>query len=125
MTTIKNYDSGSEDQPTVHTPGPWKVSRRFDIYQDNQETGFRGTYIGTTRGNGPLPDTIEKADEQNACLIAAAPDLLAACRVVLAAIEQANLGGEVLWINRGSPVHESASERLADVIEQATGERNN
>jgi hypothetical protein len=28
----------------------------------------------------------------------------------------------VLWINRGSGVHESASERLMDVIEKATGE---
>ena len=105
-----------------HTPGPWKVSRRFDIYQDRQDGNGSGRYIGTTRGNGPLPWSIESVDEANAVLMAAAPDLLAACRVVLAAIEQANLGGEVLWINRGSAVHESASERLADVIEQATGE---
>jgi len=54
-------------------------------------------------------------------LASAAPELLQACRLVLVAIEQADLGGEVLWINRGSPVHESASERLADVIELATG----
>jgi hypothetical protein len=52
----------------------------------------------------------------------AAPALLEACQLVLEAIQRANLGGEVLWIKPGSPIHESASERLADVIELATGE---
>ena len=41
-----------------HTPGPWKVSRRFDIYQDTQSPGIGGTFIGSTRGNGPLPESV-------------------------------------------------------------------
>lgn len=57
-----------------HTPGPWKVSRRFDVYQD---IGYAagGTYIGTTRGNKPLPASVQRVDEANAKLIAAAPDM--------------------------------------------------
>jgi hypothetical protein len=42
--------------------------------------------------------------------------LAQSCKDVLSAIEQADLGGEVLWINRGSAVHETASERLQSVI---------
>ena len=110
------------DHAVVHTPGPWKVSRRFDIYEDTQTPGVGGTFVGSTRGNWPLPEHINKRCEADARLIAAAPDLLEACRLVLDAIEQANLCGEVLWIKRGSPIHESATDRLQAVIEQATGE---
>lgn len=58
-----------------HTPGPWKVSRRFDIYQDNR--GYCGYYVGSTRGNSDdLPENVKEQDEANARLIAAAPELL-------------------------------------------------
>ena len=107
------------DQQLVHTPGPWKVLRRFEIYQD-LGPNVGGTYIGTTAGNRVLPESVARVDEENARLMAAAPELLDACRDVLDAIEQSDLGGEVLWIKRGSPIHESASDRLQDVIERAT-----
>jgi len=110
MTTTKNYGSGSEAQPTVHTPRPWEAVRSLTCGH------LRAAHNYQTEAK------LEWTDD-DLRLINALPELLEACRVVLAAIEQANLGGEVLWINRGSPVHESASERLADVIEQATGER--
>lgn len=64
-----------------HTPGPWKVSRRFDIYQD-LGIAVGGTYIGTTRGNTAMPDSIAAVDEANARLIATAPELLEACKAV-------------------------------------------
>jgi len=66
----------TKEQSAKITPGPWKVSRRFDIYQDTQDHGGGGRYIGTTRGNEPLPWSIESVDEANATLMAAAPDLL-------------------------------------------------
>ena len=62
------------------TPGPWKVSGRFDIYEDTQEPGVGGTYIGTTRGNGPLPESINVQCEANARLMADAPRLLEVLR---------------------------------------------
>lgn len=69
-----------------HTEGPWKVSRRFDIYSDRGPL-VGGTYIGTTRGNAELPKSVELTDEANARLIAAAPDLLAACKAFQHAME--------------------------------------
>jgi len=75
-------------QPVVHTPGPWKVSRRFDIYEDTQKPGVGGTFIGSTRGNWPLPEHINERCEADARLIAAAPDLLAACLAFIAADNQ-------------------------------------
>lgn len=64
------------------TEGPWKVSRRFDIYSDRGPL-VGGTYIGTTRGNGELPKSVELTDEANARLIAAAPELLEACKAAM------------------------------------------
>jgi len=50
--------------------------RRFDIYEDTQIPGVGGTYIGTTRGNSELPESVNIQCEANARLIKAAPDLL-------------------------------------------------
>ena len=66
----------------AHTPGPWKVPRRFEIYQDIGP-GRGGTYIGTTAGNRVLPESVARVDEANARLIAAAPELLAACQAFI------------------------------------------
>lgn len=63
----------------VHTPGPWKVPRRFDIYQD-LGPNVGGTYIGTTAGNRVLPESVARVDEANARLMAAAPEMLDALR---------------------------------------------
>jgi hypothetical protein len=65
-----------------HSPGPWKVSRRFYIYQD-LGPNVGGTFIGSTRGNGELPESIAKVDEANAKLIASAPAMRAAAIDVL------------------------------------------
>jgi hypothetical protein len=48
--------------------------------------------------------------------------LLAACEAALHAIENADLGGEVLWVrppHQAAAVHETASERLAAAIRLA------
>ena len=108
--TTENRQPATRAQTILHTPGPWEAVRSLTCGH------LRAAHNYQTKAK------LEWTDD-DLRLINALPELLEACRVVLAAIEQANLGGEVLWINRGSPVHESASERLADVIEQATGER--
>ena len=47
-----------DPQKSAHTPTPWKVSGRFDIYEDKQTPGVGGTFIGSTRGNWPLPESV-------------------------------------------------------------------
>ena len=70
----------------THTPGPWKVSRRFDIKQD-VGPNVGGRYIGTTSANSPFSSTVEE-DEANARLIAAAPELLEALEAVVDAYNE-------------------------------------
>jgi hypothetical protein len=66
-----------------HTPGPWKVSRRFDVYQDTQTPGVGGTFIASTKGQWPLPESVNEVCEADAKLIASAPDLLKALQDIL------------------------------------------
>ena len=66
-----------------HTPGPWKVSRRFDVYQDTQMPGVGGTFIASTKGVSELPESINQVCEADAKLIAAAPWLLKALQNIL------------------------------------------
>ena len=66
-----------------HTPGPWKVSRRFDVYQDTQTPGVGGTFVATTKGVSELPESVNQVCEADAKLIAAAPDLLKALQDIL------------------------------------------
>ena len=53
-----------------HTPGPWKM------------TAVQGGWDGVTSGCGEICKLSLNIPE-NACLIAAAPDLLAACKMAL------------------------------------------
>ena len=75
MSKNESVDAASM-HPIVHTLGPWKVSRRFDIYEDTQKPGVGGTFIGSTRGNWPLPEGVNRRCEADAKLMAAAPDML-------------------------------------------------
>jgi len=63
-----------------HTPGPWKVSRRFDVYQDTQALGVGGTFVASTKGISELPESVNQVCEADAKLIAAAPELADALR---------------------------------------------
>jgi hypothetical protein len=63
-----------------HTPGPWKVSRRFDVYQDTQTPGVGGTFIATTKGVSELPESVNQVCEADAKLIAVTPELADALR---------------------------------------------
>ena len=66
-----------------HTPGPWKVSRRFDVYQDTQTPGVGGTFVASTKGISELPESVNQVCEADAKLIAAAPELLKALQILL------------------------------------------
>lgn len=92
---ILHSHQGEERKTTEHTPGPWECER--DWVQPRKQEGAvfnirasaRGEYqtrefIATVGTMGRTHDDLEA----NARLIAAAPDLLAAARVMLEATEQ-------------------------------------
>lgn len=102
-----------------YTPGPW-------AYRDSVE-GFRGDYC-VTQGVDPTgkdelasvwscgaegPDEAEA----NARLIAAAPDLLAACKFACSAIDN-YLGKDPEGVD---PDMSGACQQLAEAIERAEG----
>ena len=91
-----------------HTPGPWQV---------NHNNPFRiSDSDGVIRGCAPIAETCGTLNEKraNARLIAASPDLLAACRVARSAIVFGN-GRAVDW--------NAITNQLADAISKATGEQ--
>lgn len=86
----------TESKPT-HTPGPWRVVRR-----NNKPVGLAYGYLRIeTQANGAsvaalqLPER-DSDGEANARLIAASPDLLAACEELLKADEYAESVGVTL-----------------------------
>ena len=65
----------------------------------------------------------ELHDDPSEHLAKASPDLLKACKDVLAALQKSTQEtGEILWLDHVLPgVHESAMERLQNVIDDAEG----
>lgn len=100
-----------------HTRGTWTITQDANDPFWHIVIKEQG---GKVIANIHLEDAVDLA---NARLIAAAPELLETCKAVLDAIEQADLNGTVLWINppyQAAAVHESASQRLMNVIADAT-----
>ncbi len=82
----------TDSQPVEHTPGPWTIIPATGLAGVHPNHAYR--FVGTAdfdeeTGAGHivarLTDAVEIA--ANARLIAAAPDLLAACKAALAEIE--------------------------------------
>lgn len=74
---------------SAHTPGPWVVDgRRGGVWQGKVDriNGLRIAVVDLSVGR-------EEEDQANACLIAAAPELLEALRLVMA---EADFGDEEL-----------------------------
>ena len=74
-----------------HTPGPWEAintaSSGWSVRRKYERPGFTGLapICSMAWFQFPIPDIIDDAiSEANARLIAAAPDLLAACKVLQA-----------------------------------------
>ena len=65
-----------------HTPGPWRIDEWGDIV-----AGLRDIAETAHIWNDGGDDTLPEMRRANARLIAAAPDLLAACKALLDAIE--------------------------------------
>jgi hypothetical protein len=107
----------------VHTPGPWVVDYEGSIGHV-KSVAERPDYFTPTVARYDTGAVSIGPDEKqaNARLIAAAPDLLEACKAALAAIRSACQDGSIIWLDPPyvlPGVHESAAERLQNVIEQA------
>lgn len=110
---------------SAHTPGPWSVlvNRQGYPYQihaingDNTKTGTVGTSV-TRWASIALPSSAE--GKANALLIAAAPELLAALRLSLVALELVNVHGWILADYESSIT--SAMDAARAAIKHATGE---
>lgn len=79
----------------VHTPGPWKIGSEHTSAQDEIEcqNGTTIAVVWTRRGYGPRPCFKDNPEGiSNARLIAAAPDLLEACKVAMDFIDSGNSG---------------------------------
>lgn len=80
MSSVRTFE-------TKHTPGPWSLDRDGDIRSSHTaENGYASEYVATMLFNNYRDERIEER-LPNARLIAAAPDLLAACEAVLSAID--------------------------------------
>lgn len=105
---------------TSHTPGPWKVKRQFihgrEIVprivcapDDDRQCGWIADLIGA-------PYLGHHSTLANARLIAAAPDLLEACKAALAVLD----GSAKDDVEPGAPSG-AAMNLIAAAIEKATG----
>jgi hypothetical protein len=95
-----------------HTPGPWTAEQ--DTANKNDRFILSGRNGAFSHWQGWAVDgvTTEEEDAANARLIAAAPDLLGACRVLY------RIAGLRL---RGDPVAEVALANALAAIEKAEG----
>lgn len=94
-----------------HTPGPWIVT---DEHPNNPTIRRRGEYALASTYPQRGPDGIAAHDaDANARLIAAAPDLLAACKGLLQFIKTFNVGGD--WCQRNYPAVKAACAAIAKV----------
>jgi hypothetical protein len=68
---------------TKHSPGPWKLS----LPDETAVASFDGTEIAAVQGDYD-DDDVWPVMAANARLIAAAPELLAACKAALAEVQR-------------------------------------
>lgn len=71
-----------------HTPGPWK----WDGHYVTDETNTLISIDGIAQPHGCLPD--DDVSRANACLIAAAPDMLEALKIYIACRDAGQSGAE-------------------------------
>ncbi len=111
---------------SMHTKRPWTYELGDGIWMIgcDEDYNFATVYINESgdeeiEGLQSDPTTAEA----NARLIAAAPDLLAACKAVLEGLQAApHAITDVIWINPpwvAPAVHETIFERLEAVIAKA------
>ncbi len=109
-----------------HTPAPWLKTESNTVYALHERHGLGGRVVKCNRMwlhvyfDRDVPEAEQQATV-NAVL--SVPDLVKACKDVLASLEKLATDGEIIWLDGDLPgVHESAIERLKNVIAQAEGQ---
>ena len=92
-----------------HNPGPWTIAgEAHDLAGSAIIHDVNGFPVASTRS------WIKEQHEANARLVAASPDLLAACKLQVANIEQ--------WLETGTPATAEESQRIYDALRAAIAE---
>ena len=101
-------------EKTKHTPGPWTLGTRA-AYQNRDDPVFwhRDVVNGSkTIRVAKVSGVGEDRAEANACLIAAAPDLLEAAKVLISSL---------VWERKRSGITYAGGEMLEAAIVKAEG----
>lgn len=100
------------------TPGPWKITHNhFTVDIDNDALHSAGMNIATCWRINATQDVREDPErDANALLIAAAPELLDACKAMLEFAKSFDMGGD--WYQGNYP----AVKKAYAAIKKAEGE---
>lgn len=96
---------------TKHTPGPW-FTKREGFSTVYVEARIGGGFLQEIAACGPTAAGIQQQDA-NAKLIAAAPDLLEALKIMHQHVLE-------LCFTHGTPLPEASIEKSSDAIKKAT-----
>lgn len=102
--------SPSQEQAIVHTPGPW------ESYDDWYVKSSGGIGAIATVCKPILPHVSDEECKGNARLIAAAPELLAACRDMIEAMDDYECSVD----DPPTPKHREMMLRAMKAVEKAT-----
>lgn len=110
-----------------HTPAPWLKTESNTVYVLHERHGLSGRVVKCNRMwlhvyfDRDVPEAEQQATVN---AVRSVPDLVKACKDVLTALQKSTQEtGEILWLDHVLPgVHESAMERLQEVIAQAEGQ---
>lgn len=83
-----------------HTPGPWEYRHIGGVRGQHYVGAGAFKIISDTHATGTTNDGGQAEREANARLIAAAPDLLGACRALVCAAELHGADSEVFFMAR-------------------------
>lgn len=110
--TLNDWRNNTNTMNTKHTPGPWHVGRYTPNATEMTILTKNGSPV--TPAWGPQFYVNSEQAKANACLIAAAPDLLAALDALIAAIYEGK------YVDPYSDVYRDALNAIA----KATGPTN-
>jgi hypothetical protein len=98
----------------MHTPGPWEVRWGCNVFAKRADTGSEGV-VAACGGHSSNKVACRPENEANARLVAAAPDLLAACEELLASVRR------IAALNGGGYMRDDSArcERAQAAIDRA------
>lgn len=93
-----------------HTPGPWHIDKHKDGIFIHDKLAV---YIASVTSWGKKSEKMRIESEANAALIAAAPELLEACKKAYAVIELIRERGQGQFVHEGKALFQAISKAEA------------